>query len=457
MPKKVANRPSPKLKIDIAIDAGINGGHYRISDQQSGSFEFSTSGLESYAFTTWEPLVYDALLVVAAVEFCDRSTLRPARGWSRNFEVTIPVHDHRHWSSDEVTISLRRALSLLTGDNWALKFRQRPPEATGPILPYLNFDASADAVLAHSGGLDSRAVEGIYRAQMGDRLIPVHVDSAMPSKRNRRQPFVALPYKIRLAEGKRKLESRASSRGFRFAMVSGVAAHLTGAKDIIIPESGQGCIGPALSSSSHIYPDYRCHPLFTNRMERLFRALFGKPIAFSFPQLWQTKSETLRRYRTEVGHEIDLCAARSCWRDSRWVSVGHTRRQCGVCSACILRKVAAHNAGIKEAPKTYVFCNLRASTLEKAKDPGYRQPLASHRRYGVAAVSLMDRFAQLASKSRRDILTNHAARLAPTLGIGEATCEKKLVQLVEKHRLEWHSFLRSLGSGSVIHGWLPKE
>jgi hypothetical protein len=40
-------------------------------------------------------------------------------------------------------------------------------------------------------------------------------------------------------------------------------------------------------------PDYRNHPLFTRRIERLFAALFGRSIRFVFPRLWHTKAETL--------------------------------------------------------------------------------------------------------------------------------------------------------------------
>ena len=36
------------------------------------------------------------------------------------------------------------------------------------------------------------------------------------------------------------------SRGFKFAMISGLAAYLTGANKIIIPESGQGLSGHRL-------------------------------------------------------------------------------------------------------------------------------------------------------------------------------------------------------------------
>jgi hypothetical protein len=65
------------------------------------------------------------------------------------------------------------------------------------------------------------------------------------------------------------------SRGFKFALISGIAAYLANADEIVIPESGQGALGPVLSDVGHAYPDYRNYPLFTRRMEQFFNVLFG--------------------------------------------------------------------------------------------------------------------------------------------------------------------------------------
>ena len=97
------------------------------------------------------------------------------------------------------------------------------------------------------------------------------------------------------------------SRGFKFAMISGLAAYLTGAKRIIVPESGQGALGPPLVSVAHAHRDYRNHPLFAHRMERLLVALLEQPIRYEFPRLWYTKGETLA---TLCRHRGRGCLAR---------------------------------------------------------------------------------------------------------------------------------------------------
>ena len=97
-------------------------------------------------------------------------------------------------------------------------------------------------------------------------------------------------------------ETSARSRGFKFALISGLAAYLADAKEIVFPESGQGAIGPALVTVSHAYPDYRNHPLFTMRMGVLV-ALLKKSVHFVFPRLWYTKGQTLREFSTLPGQQ----------------------------------------------------------------------------------------------------------------------------------------------------------
>src|ERR1700733_11119717 len=60
--------------------------------------EFTTDKLESYCVASWEPVIYDAMLVAAAVEFADRTLKRPALNWQREFHLIIPVHEPARWN-----------------------------------------------------------------------------------------------------------------------------------------------------------------------------------------------------------------------------------------------------------------------------------------------------------------------------------------------------------------------
>src|SRR6185437_12063864 len=115
-----------------------------------------------------------------------------------------------------------------------------------------------EALIAYSEGMDSRAVAGIVGAELSDKLVRVRVGSNAvdhPIHLSKKEPFATVPYKVktRITNG----ETSARSRGFKFSLISGLAAYLAEAERILIPESGQGSLGPALVTVGHAYPDYR--------------------------------------------------------------------------------------------------------------------------------------------------------------------------------------------------------
>ena len=95
---------------------------------------------------------------------------------------------------------------------------------------------------------------------------------------------------------RRSVESSGRSRGFKFALLSGVAAYLSGTKQVIVPESGQGALGPSLIPVGQEYEDYRNHPLFTHRMTVFLSALLDHKVRYTHPRLWHTKAETLAEF-----------------------------------------------------------------------------------------------------------------------------------------------------------------
>ena len=107
-------------------------------------------------------------------------------------------------------------------------------------------------------------------------------------------------------------------------------------------ESGQGAIRPVLVISGHGYPDFRNHPLLARKMETFIEALFDQKVHFDIPRLWHTKAETIRDFLEAGGNKEELLSTRSCWRDQRHVSVMGKRRQCGICGACLLRRMSLH-------------------------------------------------------------------------------------------------------------------
>ena len=417
-------------------------------------FEFSTEALETYAFASWEPVIYDAMVVAAAIEYGDRILKRPPRGWARRIALRIPVHDPDRWNDSELSAALLDAAGFLTGDYWSVEFVARAKAAPSPHSDYLNLPVPTEAVLAFSDGMDSRAVAGLIGSGLGPKLVRVRVGSnkiGRPDKKNRREPFTMVPYDVPCNMPNR--EASARSRGFKFALISGIAAYLSGAGEIVIPESGQGAIGPAIAPVVHAYPDYRNHPRFTQRMERLLKALFGKEIRYVFPRLWNTKGETLRSFAA-LPEGSDWHATRSCWRSNRWSSVNGKRRQCGVCAACMLRRLSVHAAGLTEADDAYVCTDLTAVSLEEAVDPDFTRMTPAYRQYAIAGVLHMDHLADLASKDGLPVVRRHAALLGPALGLGKEQTEESLTRMLSEHAGEWKEFVRSMGSNSFIRQWV---
>ena len=438
----------PKMKVAVCEPGGSPQDGW-LECEINRNIRFSTAALESYAFSKWEPVIFDAMLVAASVEFTDLSCRRPSWGWPRRLSIRIPVDDPDRWEAPAVKDGLRDALEFVTGDHWSIGFFKRTEGLENSLGERLPLFPPSKAVLAYSEGMDSLAVAGLAKACLGDDVVRVRLGGKGDAKNASGRPFVSVPYRV----SAERREATGMSRGFKFAMISGLAAYLTGANKIIIPESGQGALGPPLVSVGHAYHDHRNHPRFTRRMERFLEALLEQPIRYYFPRLWYTKGETLARYVAIDGDET-WRSTRSCWRDSRWSSVRGSRRQCGVCAACMLRRVSVHAAGLSEDPETYVCIDMSAATLESAVDPDFKHPNTAYRNYAIAGVRHMDNLAEMTDgRARRRIVRRHAASLRRVLRLnGDA--EERLIRLLECHADEWKRYLNSLGAGSFVQNWI---
>ena len=414
--------------------------------------EFSTQDLESYATHIWDPVVFDAMLVAAVVEYSDRSLRRSSKSWARNFTANVPVHDPERWNQPEVTEALHDALGFLTGDRWKISFSQRTSCEPHPRQGYLEIPPKTEATLAFSDGMDSRAVAGLVRDELGHALVRVRLGSKRSDKPAKGQPFTAVPYKLR--KKVRNQETSARNRGFRFALVSGLASYICGASRIIIPESGQGSLGPVLAPVAHAYPDYRNHPAFLRRMQIFLSALLGADIEYSFPRLWYTKGQTLRSY-LELGIDGDEWkTTRSCWKSAQWSSVDGQFRQCGVCAACMLRRLSVHAAGQTEPVETYIAQDLTADDLARSVPPAFDKMNTAFREYAIAGVLHMDHLADLAREDGHVVLRRQAYEIADALGLSVEQTEKKINEMISQHAAEWRAFTVSLGGRSFLQNWV---
>jgi len=447
---------SPSVSVDVAESpAGSRKGHVLCRIGQH--VEFSTASLETYCVTNWDSVVYDALLVAAAVEFADRTLKRPALKWDRQIEIRIPVHDPERWNNSTVLIALHDALEFLTGDRWQITFRHRLKQLEAPQQGRFNLPHDVTSVIPYSDGLDSRIVAALMSKELGNKLIRIRLgssDAGSSSKLRYQAPFTSIPYKVKPG-ARRSVESSARSRGFKFALISGLSAYLAKANQVIVSESGQGSLGPALVSVGQAYEDYRTHPLFTQRMEHFLEALLGSPVRFQFPQIWHTKAETLAQYLAEC-QPASWSDTLSCWQQNRHVSVDHKRRQCGICAACMLRRMSIHAARQTEAKETYVWEDLHAKTFEGGAASSFPKAKMTGklREYSIAGALHLDHLAGLrTSKADAQALELNVFQLSRSLGISEPDVRVKLTRLLSKHETEWKDFVHFLGKDSFVAKW----
>jgi len=460
--KTTVERAEPLLAPVTAIhvvEPGVRPGTSALRCKIGKNVKFTMESLESYFFAKWEPDAWDALLVAAAVEFADRTKHRPAYTWRRHFSLRIPVHHPRLWNSSKVQNALRDALEFLTGDGWEFDFVARKKDVPRPAQPQLALNPHVEAVIPFSDGMDSCAVASLLERSMGDKLVRIRLGTGLDDgkKHNReRKAFTRIPYDISRGE-KPFAESSARSRGFKFAVISGIAAYLSNAEKIIVPESGQGALGPSLVTVGQAGEDCRSHPLFTRRMEAFLKALLGYDVSYEFPQIWSTKAETLRQFVDEC-KDSSWEQTSSCWQQNRQSSVDKKWRHCGICAACMLRRLSVHAAGLKEPKETYVWEDLSATTFKAGAASGFKQSkiTAAMREYAIAGALHLDHLAGiLASPANAPKLDLTAYQLGESFGISEEQARKKLNRLLQQHSHEWKDFMDSLGKNSFIHEWVP--
>lgn len=447
----LARQELPAILLDV-VENGARSKKNWLRCEIDSHVTFNTADLETYCFARWEPVIFDLMLLAAAVEIADRTQRRPLLLWRRDIALRLPVHDPNHWNSKPVRDSLLAALTLLTGDNWSIEFYARRQTFQRPGQIPLQLPANVNAVIPFSDGMDSRAVAGLMHRKLGDTLVRIRLGT---KDYDSRYPFSKIPYKLKPPAG-RFVESTARSRGFKFAIISGLTAYLAKAEQVIVPESGQGALGPSLVTVGQTHEDYRNHPLFTTRMERFWHALLGHQVRYQFPRLWYTKAETLRAFVESCDDGASWDETHSCWQDNRHVSVDNERRHCGICAACLLRRLAVHGAGLRERRDAYVWENLRAASFEAGAAEGFAEEKITKklREYAIAGVLHLDHLAGLStSASNAQVLNLHAFQLGRALGISQPEARKKLDRLLHHHDIEWKAFVKSLGSESFITDW----
>ena len=199
-------------------------------------------------------------------------------------------------------------------------------------------------------------------------------------------------------------------------------------------------------------------PAFTVRMATFLSALFGHEVRYTYPRLWYTKAETLKEMMAKCPDDQNWAETRSCWQNQRHVSVCGRKRQCGVCAACMLRRMSVHAAGLLESRQSYVWEDLTAARYEDgatALYKGNRGTNGAMHEYAIAGALHLDHLATLLqSHINHEGLTLRVSQLSRSLALSEREVLTKLRRLIRQHEVEWSNFVDSLGPKSFVTQWI---
>ena len=328
----------------------------------------------------------DLMRLASAVYFVDRISKRQRNGGAdrrpRRLSCSIEVKDAAFWNKEAVHSLVIDALQFVTGDTWDLVFTQDASPAIPPKYPLLRANSifgSPPVICLYSGGLDSAA--GLAR-RLGDGistpLVPVVVrhrtdiakkvtDQIERLGRVFRTELRPVCAAMSMASPKRIARSEESSqrgRGFLFVSVGGAVAAATDASVVELYESGVGAINvPLLAGMEGSQATRSAHPTFLRKMSQLLSVVADRPIEVKLPYWHLTKRKLVcslnRAELRELARETVSCVS---------FPLRHrTRKCCGVCAACLFRRVALHAAGIDEPGCTYQSDVLNQSSVASPK------------------------------------------------------------------------------------------
>nr|WP_282565463.1 7-cyano-7-deazaguanine synthase [Paradevosia shaoguanensis] len=204
----------------------------------------------------------------------------------------------------------------------------------------------------------------------------------------------------------------------------------------------------------NVYADYRNHPTYFRKMERFIKMVLGHDVRYDQPRLWNTKGETISAFRLATNTAVDeLFETRSCWQQ-RWnAKTDGKLRQCGLCAACLLRRMSMHAAGIEEPDHTYIIADLTVPAFRDAL-PGREKVRLSRTmaEYGSVGARHFQQLADMANLPDA-ALNAHAFEIARATGEAQEDVLTNLRNMLLTHAKEWRAFMAAQGKQSFLRSW----
>ena len=306
------------------------------------------------------PICEDLYIIALSIYAADKRVPRnvAADGWTRNFDLSIPVIEFDKWNS--VCIELEKMLSYLSGDIWKISFRgcskenrykdghKRPPKK--------NIDLqSFEAVSLFSGGMDSYC--GAYEMiSQGKKIMLVgnkeyggldkiqekllgHITNLFKGNESMLFSFSARAYQPLYSDFSSS-ENTSRSRSFLFLSAAICVADLIGDDTpVYIPENGFiGLNLPLTASRKGSCSTRTTHPHFLKSFNSILSKI-GINHYISNPYAFLTKREMVQKLKDGYGFLDMLHLTLSCSHplNGRWEKKPFPKN-CGYCYPCLIRQ-----------------------------------------------------------------------------------------------------------------------
>ncbi len=403
------------------------------------------------------PELCDLADIAASAYVADRFSPRrhPEEGSNasprhRRIHMQMDVRHPELWNGAPAKI-LSELFWFLSHDEWSFSFHEFANNGASPTQQFLLDEFKPNGqpmVMCFSGGLDSFAgaayqlcdenrfhvlVSGTTHGRMttGQCTQANNLFRGRPSLGQHVQIPYGLPVKPRTPQ-----ESSQRSRGFVHLTLGSITSLHLGARELFVYENGIGAINLPFDASQLGWEvSHPVHPKTLMLMEQLLSAIGHSNFRIRTPFLFSTKAETLRSPAIStiglVIHETFSC--------DRFPNYREGTRQCGVCSSCVLRRLALESAGLShfDPASDYTHDVTQSSPVLKP-----------------SAAFVFDKFDAQAFRVKQGLRSANRwsalTRLYPELrevefilmkqGFDSAEVESKLLRLYSAHVAEWESF-----------------
>lgn len=394
----------------------------------------------------------DLLRIAASVYFMDRLISRNRRhgpqNWARTISYSLEVQDPEFWAGSPVREALHEALNFVSGDRWNLEFRPIVRNGLGGSECQRSLDPNhlgeTRRVCLYSGGLDSAAglakqivespkamtlaVTVQHRTDIGS-MVKDQLQLLTKHTRADLLPIV-VPFEMDAPKTLVRCEEKSQrSRAFLFVATGGVVAAAAGSRELELYESGLGAINvPLLAGMEGSQATRSAHPRFLELMSRLLEHVIGHSFNVNLPFMSLTKGNVAKSLNCAALKELAKSTI-SCAHFPVRLKKGDKWKSCGLCPACIFRRVALHSAGIQEAGDVY---------QHDIFDSGCSQLHPKKLRYLTAYMLQIDSLQEIDAGDLPPLITRHLRR-TNILQAGESP--QMYLDLFRRYRSEWYELI----------------